>query len=103
MAVDRRADAQHIELGRLEAPVPVCRSISLLYGTPSSYEDPAAGFGSHDGIITPNGLFYERHHGGIPNIDPAQHRLIVHGLVQKPLIFTMDVCTENSDSDVLVM
>ncbi len=43
-----------------------------------------------DGIITPNGLFYERHHGGIPEIDPAQHRLMVHGLVERPLIFTME-------------
>ena len=43
-----------------------------------------------DGIITPNGLFYERHHAGVPSIDPAQHRLMLHGLVDKPLIFTMD-------------
>jgi sulfane dehydrogenase subunit SoxC len=43
-----------------------------------------------DGIITPNGLFYERHHGGVPTIDPDQHRLMLHGLVDKPLIFTMD-------------
>ena len=43
-----------------------------------------------DGIITPNGLFYERHHGGVPTIDPAQHRLMLHGLVDKPLILTMD-------------
>src|SRR6202030_2411732 len=43
-----------------------------------------------DGIITPNGLFYERHHGGVPAIDPEQHRLMLHGLVDKPLIFTMD-------------
>ena len=43
-----------------------------------------------DGIITPNGLFYERHHGGVPTIDPSQHRLMLHGLVDKPLIFTMD-------------
>src|SRR5271169_1164817 len=43
-----------------------------------------------DGIITPNGLFYERHHGGVPTIDPAQHRLMLHGLVDKPLIVTMD-------------
>ena len=41
-------------------------------------------------IITPNGLHYERHHGGIPDIDPAQHRLMVFGLVEKPLIFTVD-------------
>ncbi|MEY9580106.1 sulfane dehydrogenase subunit SoxC [Bradyrhizobium diazoefficiens] len=43
-----------------------------------------------DGIITPNGLFYERHHGGVPTIDPAQHRLMLHGLVERPLIFTID-------------
>src|SRR5712675_233443 len=43
-----------------------------------------------DGIITPNGLFYERHHAGVPTIDPAQHRLMLHGLVDKPLILTMD-------------
>jgi sulfane dehydrogenase subunit SoxC len=43
-----------------------------------------------DGIITPNGLFYERHHGGVPTIDPVQHRLMLHGLVDRPLIFTMD-------------
>lgn len=43
-----------------------------------------------DGIITPNGLFYERHHAGIPEIDPAQHRLMIHGLVKHPMIFDMD-------------
>lgn len=43
-----------------------------------------------DGIITPNGLFYERHHGGVPTIDPAQHRLMLHGLVERPLIFSVD-------------
>src|SRR5215467_12053471 len=35
------------------------------------------------GVITPSGLHYERHHGGIPNIDPARHRLIIHGLVDR--------------------
>lgn len=42
------------------------------------------------GIITPNSLFYERHHAGIPQIDPAEHRLIVHGMVDRPVIFTLD-------------
>ncbi len=45
------------------------------------------------GIITPGGLHYERHHAGVPKIDPAQHRLLVHGLVERPLIFTMDDIT----------
>jgi sulfane dehydrogenase subunit SoxC len=42
------------------------------------------------GIITPSGLHFERHHSGIPEIDPAQHRLMIHGLVKRPLVFTMD-------------
>jgi len=42
------------------------------------------------GIITPNGLHYERHHAGVPTIDPLEHRLMVHGMVKRPLIFTME-------------
>jgi sulfane dehydrogenase subunit SoxC len=42
------------------------------------------------GIITPSALHYERHHSGVPTIDPAVHRLLIHGLVDRPLIFTMD-------------
>ena len=42
------------------------------------------------GTITPNGLFFERHHAGVPAIDPQAHRLMVHGLVDRPLILTMD-------------
>jgi len=42
------------------------------------------------GIITPSSLHYERHHGGVPTIDPADHRLLIHGMVDRPLIFTMD-------------
>ncbi|WP_206420022.1 sulfite dehydrogenase [Minwuia thermotolerans] len=43
-----------------------------------------------DGIITPNGLCFERHHGGIAEIAPADHRLMIHGLVETPLVFTME-------------
>ena len=42
------------------------------------------------GIVTPNGLIYERHHNGTPDIDPAKHRLVIHGMVKQPLEFTMD-------------
>jgi sulfane dehydrogenase subunit SoxC len=42
------------------------------------------------GIITPNGLFFERHHAGRPDVDPHQHRLLIHGLVERPLLLTMD-------------
>ncbi|OYU86175.1 MAG: sulfite dehydrogenase [Bradyrhizobiaceae bacterium PARB1] len=43
-----------------------------------------------DGIITPSGLCFERHHGGVAEINPADHRLMINGLVDKPLVFTMD-------------
>jgi len=43
-----------------------------------------------DGIITPNGLHYERSHSGAPDIDPDQHPLLIHGLVKRPLVFTME-------------
>lgn len=41
------------------------------------------------GTITPNGLFFERHHAGVPTINPDEHRLMVHGLVERPLLLTM--------------
>ncbi|MHB8145676.1 MAG: sulfite dehydrogenase [Vulcanimicrobiaceae bacterium] len=43
-----------------------------------------------DGIITPNGLCFVRDHGGTPIIDPAEHRLMIDGLVERPLVFTME-------------
>jgi sulfane dehydrogenase subunit SoxC len=42
------------------------------------------------GIVTPNGLIFERHHNGVPDIDPKTHRLVVHGMVKQPLIYAMD-------------
>ena len=42
-----------------------------------------------EGIITPNGLCFERHHGGVAEIDPAEHRLMIHGLVERPVVLTL--------------
>ena len=42
------------------------------------------------GIITPNGLHFERHHQGWHDVAPDTHRLMIHGLVKTPMIFTMD-------------
>jgi hypothetical protein len=42
-----------------------------------------------EGIITPNGLCFERHHGGMADIDPARHRLMIHGMVERPVVLTM--------------
>jgi sulfane dehydrogenase subunit SoxC len=42
------------------------------------------------GIVTPNALHFERHHNGVPLIDPARHRLLIHGLVERPVVLTME-------------
>ena len=78
------------------------------YGVPAKYEDNVTrtlirsqpgttGSGASrtplealDGMITPSGLHFERHHNGVPDIDPSQHRLLIHGMVRRPLIFTVD-------------
>src|SRR2546428_4177101 len=41
------------------------------------------------GAVTPSSLHYERHHAGIPTIDPDRHRLVIHGMVDRPLSLTM--------------
>jgi sulfane dehydrogenase subunit SoxC len=43
-----------------------------------------------EGIITPNGLCFERHHAGMAEVDPAQYRLMINGLVDKPMVFTLE-------------
>jgi len=43
-----------------------------------------------EGTITPNGLHFERHHNGVPAIDPARHELLIHGMVERPLVFTRE-------------
>ena len=42
------------------------------------------------GIITPSALHFERHHNGVPSINPDRHRLLIHGLVDRPLTFSMN-------------
>ena len=78
------------------------------YGQPSRFEEPvkrytgsaygtlAPGTGTArtpleklEGVITPNGLHYDRSHNGTPEIDPAKHKLLIHGLVKRPLTFSI--------------
>ena len=42
------------------------------------------------GTLTPSSLHFERHHAGVPELDPATHALMVHGMVDRPLTFTVD-------------
>ena len=77
------------------------------YGAPSKYAQlkrvninahpygPGAGSSSTpleslNGTITPNSVHFERHHSGIPNIDPARHTLTIYGEVNKKLQFSYE-------------
>ncbi|HEX6007500.1 MAG TPA: sulfite dehydrogenase [Burkholderiales bacterium] len=79
------------------------------YGQPSRFEQPvvrhllrpygdlAPGTGgsltpieSLEGIITPSSLHMVRSHSGTPDIDPRKHQLLLHGLVARPLAFSME-------------
>ena len=42
------------------------------------------------GSITPSDLHFQRHHNGIAIIDPAKYSLTIHGLVDRPMRFTLD-------------
>jgi len=56
------------------------------------------------GTLTPSSLHYERHHSGIPAIDPAKHRLVIHGMVNRPLSLTVaEVRRLPSVSRILVL
>ncbi len=77
------------------------------YGAPSRHEDHVQRLGisaqpgtngsgvsrtplEHlEGTITPNGLMFERHHSGVPDIDPDRHELRIYGRVRRPLRFSM--------------
>jgi sulfane dehydrogenase subunit SoxC len=43
-----------------------------------------------EGIITPNGLFFTRTHNGVAHIDPTKFRLMIHGMVKKPIVLTLE-------------
>src|SRR6266404_5395380 len=43
-----------------------------------------------NGTFTPNSLHFVISHAGDPDIDPEKHRLVIHGLVKQPLVFTLD-------------
>ena len=77
------------------------------YGVPSRFEKPVARTLSNprgeprtqhartphhliNGTFTPNGLHFVISHSGNPDIDPDKHRLVIHGLVRRPLLFTLD-------------
>src|ERR1700693_855862 len=57
---------------------------------PSNAINSKTPLGKLVGTITPTDLHYERSHSGNPDLDPAKHRLLVHGMTRKQLVFTVD-------------
>jgi sulfane dehydrogenase subunit SoxC len=43
-----------------------------------------------NGTVTPNSMHFSINHCGIPEIDPARHKLVIHGMVRQPLEFTLE-------------
>ena len=43
-----------------------------------------------EGIVTPNGLFFTRNHGGTAHVDPNEWRLMINGKVKKEIVLTLD-------------
>ena len=75
----------HVQLSRIPEAGPGRRNV-----------DPSAAINSKTpldklvGTITPADLHYERSHSGIPNIDPAKHQLLIHGMTRNARVLTMD-------------
>ncbi|PYP24125.1 MAG: sulfite dehydrogenase [Gemmatimonadetes bacterium] len=42
------------------------------------------------GIVTPADLHFERHHAGVPAIDPQRYKLLIHGMVERPTMFDLE-------------
>ncbi|HWF61403.1 MAG TPA: sulfite dehydrogenase [Nitrospira sp.] len=86
--------------GSPEDPTRVPGAVPTAYGQRSSFEKsvriPRSWWSSltplqdSHGILTPSALHFERHHNGVPTIQPAQHRLLIHGMVEQPWTFTLD-------------
>lgn len=82
-------------------PTKVQGELARELGERSRFEEPRRTFFSSsrnasntplqdlEGIITPADLHFERHHGGIPEIDPDSYSLLIHGMVERPRTFTL--------------
>ena len=93
----KRTLAADDDMGSWTVPGQIAKSD---YGTRSQFEkvvreatpagtDALTPLQSLWGIITPSSLHFERHHNGVPTIDPAQHRLIIHGMVDQPMKYSV--------------
>ena len=94
------AEAQQPKLPPVPAdPTKVTGEPTSQLGTRSRFEKPLRTTGPTStqsplqdlvGTITPSDVHYERHHAGVPTIDPATHTLTIHGLVDHPTVLSVE-------------
>src|SRR3984893_12217795 len=77
--------SKFVQLAMLPEAGPGTRNVD-----PSEAINSKSPLGKLVGTITPTDLHYERSHSGDPDLDPAKHRLLVHGMTRKQLVFTVE-------------
>ena len=77
--------SQHVQLSRIPEAGPGVRNVD-----PSDAINAKTPLNKLVGVITPSDLHYERSHSGVPDLDPAKHWLLIHGMVKKALVLTVD-------------
>jgi sulfane dehydrogenase subunit SoxC len=77
--------SKHVQISRIPEATPGRRNVD-----PSDAINSKSPLDKLVGEITPSDLHYERSHSGVPDLDPATHRLLIHGMVQNPLVFSTD-------------
>jgi len=77
----------------LQIPSPYEKGVTRILSNPDGEPRTSHARTPHQmlaGSITPNSLHFSINHCGIPDIDPAQHKLVIHGMVRQPLEFTLE-------------
>lgn len=87
-----------VKTGVIPDPTKVQGAVPGKLGTRSPFEQPEKKASEISGrtplqdlygIITPSDLHFERSHAGVPLIDPQKYELLIHGMVERPTIFTL--------------
>jgi sulfane dehydrogenase subunit SoxC len=77
----------------LQTPSPFEKGVTRILSNPNGEPRTSHARTPHQmlgGSITPNSLHFSINHCGIPDIDPAKHRLVIHGMVRQPLEFSLE-------------
>ena len=82
---ERSERSEFVKLGRIPESTPGRRNVD-----PTDAINSKTPLQDLYGVITPSDLHYERSHSGIPSLDPALHRVLLHGMTRKQLVLTVD-------------